>query len=909
MLGRGIREGVRRIFRLGVYRPEVIRDDVDDELRAFLDARIEYLTERGMAPDAARAEALRRLGDSLEATRRRLHYSAHQRERRMHWRERFDNLRQDLRYALRGMRLQPGFTAAIVLILALGIGANAAMFQIVDRLLFRVPTYLRTPGLTHQLYFGQAYQGKEFQSSNVQYTRYLDLRKMTHSFAHLAAFFESKEPIGVGQDARQMQISAVSASLFAFFDARPEIGRFFTASEDSVPTGTDVAVLSDAYWTTKYDRDPKVLGQTMQIGPLIFTIIGVAPPDFTGMSPNTPVAFIPITAFAYSMVGRDGNKEYYTKYNMRWAEIIAERKPEVTVASATADFTQAFRRSYELQLAMGRGSAPMDVARPRGIIASVVKERGPRQGEDSKVATWLVGVAAIVLLIACANVANLLLARALRRRREIAVRLALGVGRGRLLGQLLTESAALALLGALGGLLIAQWGGSYLRTEFLSRRDPQGIFADGRTILFTAAVAVLVGLLTGLAPALHALRSNVAGALKAGTREGSYHKSPIRVGLLVLQGALSVILLVGAGLFIRSLSHVDAIPLGYAADELLYVSPEMRGVKLDSAAKVALGEALLARARSVPGVVAASRISTVPFYMEWDSQIYVPGLDTAEINKMGSFPIQSGSPSFFETVGTRLLRGRGLTATDRDGAPLVMVVSEPMARALWKGRDALGQCVKVDADTMPCTTVVGVAERTQTSDFREDPGFMYYRPAEQIDPETAMLFVRTRGNAAPMADRVRRAVQAEMPGISYVTVTPMADRVAPEVRSWKLGATMFTLFGALALVLAAFGLYSVIAYNVVQRQHELGVRVALGAQANNVLRLVLGDGMRVALVGVGISLWAVRWIEPLLFKEPARDPAVFITVAVVLLGAAALASLFPALRATRVDPASVLRSD
>ncbi len=913
MIGLGIRAGVRRLFRLVSRTPDMVRDDVDEELQAYLDARVEYLTDRGMAPDEARAEALRRLGAPLDEARRQLHQSAHLRERRMHWRERFDTLAQDLRYALRGMRLQPGFTAAVILILALGIGANAAMFQIVDRLLFRTPAFMRQPALTQHVYLSRKIDGKEFAQGNVQYRRYLDLRELSRSFSRMAAFFHSPQAVGVGDEARTMPIAAVSASMFEFFDARPQAGRWFTADEDRAPDGSDVAVLSDAYWATKYDRDRRALGDKIQIGPRIFTIIGVAPPGFTATSTTTPVAFIPITAFASSMLGRGHATGYDKTYNMTWAQVIAERKPGVSVEAATTDLTNAFVASYQRQIAIEPRTTPMSITRPRGILGSAVGERGPRQGEDSKVATWLVGVAAIVLLIGCANVANLLLARALRRRREIAVRLALGVGPGRLLAQLLTESLALSMSGAAAGLLLAQWGGSFLRSAFLSRHDPQGVLADGRTLWFTVIVATLAGVLTGLAPALYALRSDLAGALKAGAREGSYHRSPVRVGLLVLQGALSVVLLIGAGLFIRSMQQVRAIPLGYAADEILYISPEMRGVQQDSGARVALREALMSRARAVPGVVSATRVSTVPFYMEWDEPIFVPGLDTGRINKMGAFSIQTGSPEYFATAGTRLLRGRGFTADDRAGAPPVMVVSEPMARALWPGANPIGQCVKVGADTVPCTTVVGVAERTRTSDFRDDPGLMYYLPSAQADPAGGGLFLRLRGDAATGVERVRRALQREMPGIAYVTVTPLADRVAPEQRSWQLGAMMFSLFGILALVLSAFGMYSVIAYNVVQRRHELGVRMALGAQTGNVLRMILGDSLRLVVaglaIGVAITLWAGRWIEPLLFQESARDAGVYIAVAVMLVVAATAASLGPALRATRVNPATALRSE
>jgi putative ABC transport system permease protein len=824
-----------------------------------------------------------------------------------------DHLLSDIRYALRGLRLRPGFSVAIILILGLGIGANSAMFQVVDRLLLRAPSYLAHPERTHAIYLAQQGRDREFAAQSIQFRRYLDLTDWTTSFAHTAAVFYPLAAVGVGDDAREMRIGAISASTFALFNARPVIGRFFTAAEDSVPTGADVAVLSNAFWLNHYGADRGVLGQQIQIGPKSLTIIGVAPDGFRATARQTPAVFVPITMYGYAMVGRQNNGEYYQKYNMSWMEMYAERKPGVSLQAATADLTNAFRRSYDAQTAIQPSHRPIALAKPHAIVGPLLEERGPNQGNTTKVASWVSGVAAIVLLIACANVANLLLAHALRRRREIAVRLALGVSRGRLLSQLLIESLMLATFGAALGLAIAQVGGAFLHSQFLSNTDPHGAITDARTLLFTAAVAIGVGVLTGIAPALYTLKSDVAGALKSGAREGSYHRSATRVALLVLQGALSVILLVGAGLFVRSVRNVQHLHLGYDVDPVMFVQLNMRGVKIDSLARGALRDALVERARQLPGVVSATRAATVPFYSEWDEDIFVQGLDTAQIHRLGSFTIQAGSPEYFRTTGTRLLRGRGFTATDVAGAPPVMVVSEAMAKALWPGQDALGRCVKVGADTAPCREVVGVAENTRAQRFRDDPGLMYYLSAAQAGDPFGGLFVRVTGDARSAVERVRRELQQLMPGVSYVAVSPLADRVGPARQSWELGAAMFSLFGGLALVLAVFGLYSVIAYSVAQRSHELGVRMALGARTANVLRLVLRDGVRVAIAGVAIGVtlawWAAHWIAPLLFQESARDPLVFVGVAALLLAAAIVASLLPALRATKVDPASALRAD
>ncbi|PYO73865.1 MAG: hypothetical protein DMD64_05810 [Gemmatimonadetes bacterium] len=591
--------------------------------------------------------------------------------------------------------------------------------------------------------------------------------------------------------------------------------------------------------------------------------------------------------------------------------MLVQRKPGVSLAAATADLTTAYFKSYIAQLATSAGMTPVALARPRGIVASVLSERGPNESSFAKVATWISGVALIVLLIACANVANLLLARALRRRREIAVRLALGVSRTRLLSQLFTESLLLALLGGLAGLLVAEWGGAVLRAQFLAKSSEVSVMGDARTLLFGGIAALCAGLLTGLAPALLSTHTDVAGDLKAGARGGTFQRSRLRSALLVLQGALSVVLLVGAGLFVRSLSHVRVIPLGYDVDPVLLVELNMRGVRLDSARNVQLRQELLETAQATPGVERASRQVTVPFWGSWNVTLYVAGIDS--VDRLGEFYLNAVTPDYFATLGTRVLRGRGIAAQDAEHAPRVMVVSDAMAKTLWPGRDPIGQCVKLGADTAPCTYVVGVAENIRSQKLGDDPGLFYYLPAAQWHPQDGGLFIRTRGNAARQVEAIRRRLQQIMPGASYVTVTPLRDILGEQTRSWQLGATMFVAFGTLALALAAIGLYSVIAYSVAQRVQELGVRAALGAQQRDLVTLIVKEGLRVGLsgiaIGVLIALAGGQWLGPLLFQESPHDPLVFGFVTLVLLGTTVLASFVPSRRAARVDPMVALRAE
>lgn len=821
-----------------------------------------------------------------------------------------DDLRQDIKYAVRGIRSRPAFTLAVVATLGLGLGANSAMFGIVDGLLFRPPALMKDPATAHRLYAYQTYRGKERAAGGGQFARYQDFARWTTTCSLIAGYTQRDLAVGVGDAAREMHIGVISANFFDFFDIPPALGRYFKAGEDLPPAGQPVAVLSYTMWKTQYGlRD--VRGEKIQVGPIIYTVIGVTPRGFVGLWPDKPPAvFIPITSYASGAAPQRLAGNWPTTYSWNWMSTLVRRKPGVTVAQANADLSHAFYRSYEAQVVEQTRSTPIDLAKPRAEIGSVLSERGPNESSVAKVATWVGGVSLVVLLIACANVANLLLARALRRRREIALRIALGVTRSRLFAQLLTESVLLAVMGGAAGVVIATWGGAVLRRTLLDKSEAAAGFRDPRTVLFTFGAALVVGVLMGLAPMIQATRVDLTSDLKSGEREGSFRRSRTGVVLLVLQGALSVVLLVGAGLFVRSVRNIDAIPLGYDVDPVLIVNVNMRGTTLDSAQTVALRHRLLDAARTTPGVENASLQVGVPFWSSWSVGMYVDGIDT--VSNLGSFELNAVSPSFFQTVGTHVLRGRGITDADIEGSTKSVVVSEGMGKALWPGADPVGQCIRFSSTTGPCAYVVGVAQDIRAGSLHVDSTYYYYLAAAQFNPQVGGLFVRVRGGKK-MLETVRVRLQREMPGASYVAITPMSDILESQTRSWHLGATMFVVFGVLALVLAAIGLYSVIAYNVAQRAHELAVRVALGAEARNIVRLVVGEGFRIAVVGVAVgavaALWIAKWLKPLLFDVAPRDPAVLAFVTVVLLGVAVAASAIPALRASRTDPNAALRSD
>jgi predicted permease len=541
-----------------------------------------------------------------------------------------------------------------------------------------------------------------------------------------------------------------------------------------------VTVLSYAYWQTQYGGRRDVLGEKVRIASVIYTIIGVAPRGFVGLwADQPPAAYVPIASYGGMQNCTGRATTWWETYGCGWASMIVRRKPAVSLERANADLARADAESYEQERIEQSRGTPTTLAKPRAIAASILPDRGPKPSLVSKVAKWTGGVSIIVLLIACANVANLLLARGMRRRREIAVRLALGVSRARLLSQLFTESVLLAALGGAAGLLVANFGGAAVNTGLLGQSEVPAGLGDSRTILFALAAAAIVALLTGLAPVLQARHADLTRDLKAGVREGTYGRSRTRSALLVFQGALSVVLLVGAGLFVRSLRNVQSLRLGYDVDPILLVSRNMRGVAMDSARDAELSDRLLRTAQAIPGVASAAGQTTVPFLSHFSAPLYVEGIDT--VSRLGQFYYNAVTPDYFKTMGTRIVRGRAIEATDVAGSPRVMVVSEAMARALWPGRDPVGQRVRVGGDTVPWTTVVGVAENMREERLRSDSMFSYYLPSVQFRQRSGGLFVRVSGRGTDYKEAIRKPLQHEMPGASYVTVTPLADIVAPEM--------------------------------------------------------------------------------------------------------------------------------
>jgi len=875
--------------------------ELTDELAFHREMIVRDLVNQGVAPDEAHDAARRAMGNETFMREESRHVWL--------WPS-LEAVWQDATHVLRSFRNTPTFAIGVTLTLGLGIGANTAMFSLVDRLLFRPPARMIDPSSVHRVYTYHMSRGREVQRGGM-YARYTDLARWQTAFSQTAAHSLKTLAIGTGENTRLANVAVVSAGFFDFFDAPPIVGRYFTAAEDAPPRPAAVAVLSRRAWQSQFGGRANVLGSTVQIDAVAYTIIGIAPDDFVGLWPyRPPAAFIPVATYASA----EGVTNWATTYSHAFGlEMIVRRKPGVTIAGASADLTNALRRSYQAQGGGDARAPSLNELRPRAVVASVLEERGPEASSVSRAAKWLSGVTLVVLLIACANVVNLVLARAIRRRREAAIRVALGVSRRRLLGQLLTEGMVLALLGGAAGLVVAIWASGVLSAAFLPGTERLSVIGDWRTLSFATLAALTAGVLAGLAPLAQIRHASLTDDLKSGGRNSGHQRKRLRTALLLLQSALSVVLLVGAALFVQSLRNVRNVRLGFDPNPVLEVSLEMRDVKLDSAAMVALRLRLLDAAATMPDVSHATLQESTPFAGMSSYPLWVAGIDS--IDALGEFDFNTVSPGYFATMGTRIIRGRGIAATDIEGAPRAAVVGQSMAKVLWPGQDPIGRCMRVGKATAPCTYVVGVAEDIHSQSLEAEPQlFFYYMPAAQWKPQLGGLFVRGRGRDADrLLQPLRQRLQREMPGTSYVTVRRLGDVVGDRMRSWIVGAGVFTAFGALALVLAAVGLYSVIAYDVVQRRQELGVRLALGAGPSRVVGMVVAQGVRIALVGVAIgsviALAAGRWVGPMLFDQRPNDPRVFAVVIGTMLVVAVAASGIPARRAAKLDPKSALQSE
>ena len=896
---------VRRLLAVLRRGPRAQAKEIDDEIAFHVQERVDALVDCGWTPDDAKAEALRRFGD-LETERAAMLAAAQYRDRRLDVFEWFDAVRTDLRVAARQLRRAPTFAVGTIAAFALGVGANATMFSVIDRLLLRPPAQVAYPNDVYAIHAEPR--------DAISFPAFVELRDKLAGTAGVAVQTTGRQlAIGRGDEALMVQGVFVDGGYFRTLGVRPVAGRLLSDDDARLPNGQPVAVIGFWLWQRQFDGDPAVVGRDLIVSNTHVRIVGVAPSGFNGIGVHPLDIWMPVT-LAGALLPAGPQWPWATADNA-WLNAIARVVPGADPRLVGARATAVLRAAA---LARASRDTPISVG-----LQSILPRRAGALSPEAKIAALLGAVSVLVLLLACANASNLMLARAIRRRREIAIRLALGVSHRRLVAGLMVDVLLLATLGGAAAIAVAAGGAALMRDVLLDGFVWNGSLVDGRTLGFVAVVTLATGLITGLLPGLALLRRfDLSGAISEGRQSGGIHRSRFISSLVVVQTVLSCVLLIGALLFVRSLTNVRRVPLGMDLEHTVVVSLDARVLRAAAnRADVLFGDIGAAVAR-VPGVASVAIAEGIPF-SQWylSTRISVPGHapDSPEIER-GAF-IRAVTSTYFATIGTRIVRGRVFAeADDRASGEQIAIVSADMAKALWPDVDPVGRCVRLGADSMPCRRIVGVAEATRESAVG---------PNESSSPYAAIVYVplsqgrhtlgartliaRIEARPAEVVGQIRRAVQQVHATMPIADVWLMQSRHDPEIRPWQLGATMFGVFGALALVVAALGLYSVIAYSVAQRTWEMGIRIALGARATHIVSLVGSQGARLAGIGIAIAVIGAAavapLVQPLLFQVSARSVATYVAAGVVMIVVALVASMVPAARAARVSPMSVIRPE
>ncbi|HKP29713.1 MAG TPA: ABC transporter permease, partial [Gemmatimonadales bacterium] len=737
-------------FRLDKGSTDVSAE-VDDELRFHFEKTMADLRASGLSDADARAEAERRFGN-LTLTREKLIGIDESREDRARWSDRLSSLTQDLRHSVRSLSREPGFTFTVAITLALGIGANATMVGLVDRVMFRAPAHVVDADRLARLSLTETHPNfGAWTNTGLAWPDYVLAREQA-DFSAVAGYTDGGITMGRGPEARPLHAVLTTASFYPLLGVQPLLGRFFSQDEDRVGGGPAVVVLGYRFWRDHFGASPDALGKTVNLGSQVYTVIGVTPEGFAGVDLNTVDVFLPIGAGAALFMGQ--STEWETTRNWQWIRVLARLAPAVTRESGAIRLTEAYRREVASDPDSNRVKSSFNL-HPLAI------GKGPDAPQSAKVTQWLAVVSLLVLIIACANVANLLLARGARRHREIAVRLALGVRRRRLVGQLLLESGILAVLGGVLALVVVRWGGFAMRTFLLPDIDWVGNPLDLRTAAFAAIATAATVLLAGLAPALTASRADLTDALRSGAPGAGtaprHHR--FRRGLLLAQTALSMVLLVGAGLFVRSLNKVLNLDLGFDRRGLVTAVLDLDYGTYKREERAAIYNRAWNELKTFPGVKAVSLGITNPFGTSYSTRVRLPGRDTVP-HLPTAGPYYSGvTADYFQTMDIAVIQGRAFNDADQAGSAPVMIVNQTMAKTYWPGQDAIGQCVILgDSTAARCAQVVGVVEDARRLGLVEKPMMQYYVPVEQsagfgMSGDRA-IFVRVAGDPERMIEPI-----------------------------------------------------------------------------------------------------------------------------------------------------------
>ncbi len=817
---------------------------------------------------------------------------------------------QDVRYGLRMLLKNPGSTAVVVLSLALGIGANTAIFSVVNSLLFRPPA-VEQPSRLVDVWLHNVKRGGMFDAYNpLNFPDFAYYRDHNSVFSGLAASAGDGLTVVWSRDGQGEALHGmlVSANYFSVLGVRPEFGRTFLPEEDR-PGAEPVAVVSHTFWRQHLDGDPAALARPIVLNGRACTVVGVIPDSFHGvMIGITTDIWVPM-----SMQPSVSPSSHLTSRDEGWLEAYGRLKPGVTRQQAQAEL-----RVLSKQLAAAYPASDKDIEAV-GYPATVIP--GPFRGFLAIITAALMAVVGLVLLIACANAANLLLAQASRRWREMAVRAALGADRWRLARQALTESVLLGCLGGVAGLLLAA-----VAAPLMLRLVPPSIPVavqipmDWRVLVFTLGAAVFAGVAFGLAPALRASRLDLVSSLKEDTPGSGQDKSRLRSVLVTVQVAVCLVLLIGAGLCLRSLMNAQSIDPGFDIPNALVASIDVETFGYNEGRGRLLYQNLLDRVAALPGVRSVGLADMLPLGTSERVQgITIEGSKAPAPRSGEPGPMVQSvlvAPGYFRTMGIPVLRGRDFTVRDGKGAPLVVIINDAMARQYWPGQDPLGRRVVIGGDdpkNRQICVVVGVVKTGKYRTLGEDPQPFMYQSYWQNYLPRVRLVVRTQAEPVSVIAGMRHAVQALDPNLALYDVETMKQLMLLPLFPAHAAGLLLGVFGGLALLLATMGLYGVMSYLVAQRTREVGIRLALGARRTDVFKLVLGNGMKLTLAGIVIglagALAVTRLLASLLYGIRPTDFVTFAGVSLLLAGVASLASYMPARRATRVDPMVALRHE
>jgi predicted permease len=909
-----------------IFSRRRVYDDLSTDIRSHLEERTDELIKSGISRKEAAETALREFGNatSLEQSGREV------------WRWSFiENFLMDVRYGLRVLRKNPGFTAASVLTLALGIGANTAIFTILNSvLLSNLP--VKDPQqlvlLTNPDMHGRQIGFGDGERDLLTYPEFQDLSARNQVFDGMLAAdsYIQKQDVSVvasGESASDSsaQIGLVSGSYFSVLGVNPILGRVFTTEVDRVRDANPVAVISYGFWQSRFGGDPSAIGKKIRLLKTTYDVIGVTPARFVGETVGYAIdIWLPLSMQTEAIPGRDYLSMETNPFQKReWLQVMGRLKPGVSLAQANSSINLLFQQYLTAQTETGM-SADQKRTFMTQRIAMIAGGRGAStlQAKFGKPLQILMGVVGLVLLIACANVANLLLARAASRQREIAVRVAMGAGAGRLFRQVLTESILLAGIGGAFGLLIARWADSALLRLVSGSRAPVplDVHLNAAVLTFTLGVSMLTGILFGLVPALRASRADIGTIIKGTSRGlvgGAGHRSRLPMGkvLVVVQVTLSLLLLVAAGLFVRSFQKLSEVNLGYDRDHLLVfrVSPTVYGYK--GPAMMQLYKDMLDRIAALPGVRGATlsenglltnQDTNDPIIVEGRPPKTGEGSDSSNSDEIG--------PNYFSTAGIPILMGREIDRGDNGNGPRVGVINQTFAKYFYGGSIPLGTRVSVITPTgNEDFEVVGVAADAKYHSMREKPSRRFYIPFFNPVGNVggAYVIVHESGNSAALPASIREIVKQSAPNLPAPDISTMNEIVDDSLTVDRMVTKLSGVFGGLAIVLSCIGIYGIMAYSVAGRTNEIGIRMALGAQRDAVLWMILRESLLLVLIGVAIGLPAVaaagRLISSLLFGITPADPLALILATGLMFLIGALASYIPANRAMRIDPMMALR--